>query len=140
MIEITPEIGIHENELSFDFIRSSGPGGQNVNKVATAVQLRFDAQNSTSLPEDVRERLIKLAGSRATVEGMLVIDARRHRSREQNRKDAIERLVDLIQKALEKPVVRKKKKPPPGINEHRLDVKRKRSATKQRRKPVSDDE
>ena len=99
MIPVTERISLAENELSFSFIRSSGPGGQNVNKVATAVQLRFDVAKSPSLPERVKARLAKLAGRRLTGEGILVIEARRFRTRERNRADAVERLAALIRKA-----------------------------------------
>ena len=101
MLRITPTIVIDDNEIQFDFIRASGPGGQHVNKAATAVQLRFDAANSPSLPADVRERLIRLAGSRVTEEGTLIVTARRFRSQERNRQDAIDRLVALVREAAE---------------------------------------
>src|SRR5512147_1891813 len=99
MIEITPSLQIDERELQIDFIRASGPGGQNVNKVATAVQLRFDVRTS-SLPEESKERLIRLAGSRITSEGILMIEAKRFRTQEQNREDAFQRFVDLVRKSL----------------------------------------
>jgi len=98
MIEITPTLSLDDSEVTLDFIRSSGPGGQNVNKVATAVQLRFDLRSSPSLPADAKERLVKLAGSRMTDEGFLLIEAKRYRTQEQNRADAILRLAALIQK------------------------------------------
>jgi ribosome-associated protein len=96
MIEITPSLSIDENELHFEFVRSSGPGGQNVNKVATAVQLRFDIHNSPSLPEAVKARLVNLAGSRVTNDGVLLIDASNNRTQEANRQEAVERLVELV--------------------------------------------
>ena len=107
MIEITPEIKINENELQLDFIRASGPGGQNVNKVASAVQLRFDVINSPSLHPMVKERLKRLAGNRVTEDGILILEAKRHRTQEQNRQDATRRLISLIQEALKEPEVRK---------------------------------
>lgn len=126
------------SELDWDFVRASGPGGQNVNKVATAVQLRFDAEHSPSLPEDVRERLVRLAGKRVTGDGILVIDARRYRSQEQNRQDAIERLVELIRKASIKPKTRRPTKPTLASRQKRLEEKRRRSEIKRTRKSVSD--
>ena len=96
MIEITDDIHISDKEIKEDFVHSSGPGGQNVNKVSTAVQLRFDVKNSSSIPEGVRRRLIRLSGSRMTKDGILVIKAERYRTREQNRRDAINRLAELI--------------------------------------------
>jgi len=99
MIEVISSLKIDESEIHFDFIRASGPGGQNVNKVASSVQLRFDVRNSPSLYPDVKDRLIKLAGSRMTDEGVLLIEAKRYRTQEQNRLDAVQRLVSLIQQA-----------------------------------------
>lgn len=111
MIEISSSVRIEDSEIQYDFIRASGPGGQNVNKVASSVQLRFDVRNSPALYPDVKERLIKLAGSRMTDEGILIIEAKRYRTQEQNRFDAIQRLITLIQKALEKPKVRRATRP-----------------------------
>jgi len=133
MIPITPEISLNESELEFGFIRSSGPGGQNVNKVATAVHLRFDAVHSKSLPAEVKGRLIALAGSRLTKEGCILIRAQRTRSQEQNRKDAVERLVTLIQKALAKPKHRIATRPSRQAKERRLQHKKIRSRVKQDR-------
>ena len=126
------------SELDWGFVRASGPGGQNVNKVATAVQLRFDAKHSPSLPEDVRERLVRLAGKRVTGDGILIIDARRYRSQEQNRQDAIERLVGLIRKALVRPKTRRPTRPTFASRQRRLEEKRRRSELKRTRKSVSD--
>jgi ribosome-associated protein len=136
MLEITNDISIDESEVQFDFIRSSGPGGQNVNKVASAVQLRFDAKHSASLPEDVRQRLLRLAGKRITEEGILIIEAKRFRSQDRNRKDAIERLVNLIRRSAEKPKRRKKTKPSGASKRRRLEEKRRRSEIKRLRRSV----
>ena len=138
MLQINPEIVISDNEISFSFSRSSGPGGQNVNKVATAVQLRFDLKNSPSLPNDVKLRLIKLAGNRVTSEGILLIDARRSRSQSQNREDALNRLKNLILEALYKPKQRKRTKPTMASKEKRLKEKKARSKLKVSRKRVDD--
>jgi ribosome-associated protein len=133
MIQITPEIAIDENELKEEFIRSSGPGGQNVNKVSSAVQLRFDI-HSPSLPEEVRQRLIKLAKSRITEEGVLIIDARRFRSQPANRQAAIKRLSDLIREAAQEPQVRHKTRPTLASKQRRLETKHIRSKTKNLRR------
>ena len=138
MIHITRTIVIDENEIQEDFIRASGPGGQNVNKVATGVQLRFDVTNSPSLPDEVRERLFKLAHNRITKEGVLVIDARRFRTQGANRQDAMERLVKLIRKAAQKPQIRRKTKPTPGSKIRRLEDKRRRAQTKRLRRHISE--
>ena len=137
MIYITRAIAIDEREIHQEFIHSSGPGGQNVNKVATAVQLRFDVRNSPSLPDDVRERLVRLAGRRFTEDGLLIIDARRFRKQERNRQDAIDRLVELIRKASEKPKLRRKTRPTLASKRRRLETKRYRGEKKRMRWPVS---
>jgi ribosome-associated protein len=136
MIRVTDTITLDEREISEEFVRSSGPGGQNVNKVSTAVELRFSVAGSPSLPEEVRVRLIKLAGKRVTSEGILVIDAQRYRTQLRNRQDAIQRLVDLIRKAAEKPRLRRRTKPPAGARELRLETKQKRSQIKKQRRNV----
>jgi len=134
MIQITDHIAIDEAEIREDFIRSTGPGGQNVNKVATAVQLRFDVRNSASLPDDVRERLVRLAGRRITESGELVITARRFRTQARNRDDALNRLIELIRKASQKPKPRRRRKPSLLAKQRRLEEKRKRSEKKRQRR------
>jgi ribosome-associated protein len=134
MIPITPQIVIGEDELEFKFVRASGPGGQNVNKVASAVQLRFDVAGSPSLEMPVRQRLARLAGRRLTLEGVLVIDARRFRSQERNRQDAIERLAALIRRAAEPPRPRLKTRPSRAKVERRLEAKHRRAQIKRGRR------
>jgi len=140
MIYITPTIAIDESEIKQEFIRSSGPGGQNVNKVSTAVQLRFNIANSPSLPDDVRKRLAHLAGRRITENGELIINARRFRTQERNRQDAFDRLVKLIRKASERPKVRRKTRPTLQSKRRRLEAKRHRSEAKRMRRPASSSE
>ena len=130
MIVVTPRIVLDERELEETFVRASGPGGQNVNKLSTAVQLRFDVRRSPSLPDDVRARLERLAGSRLTGEGVLIIVAQRHRTQERNREDARERLVDLIRRAAVAPTPRRPTKPTLASKPRRLDSKARRSRVK----------
>ncbi len=137
-IYIKEGITIDEKEVKMEFIRASGPGGQNVNKVSTAVQLRFDVMNASSLPEDVRTRLITLAGKRVTEGGVLIINAQRYRTQERNRQDALDRLVDLIEKAAVKPKSRRKTKPSLASKKRILESKRHRSKIKNLRKSVSE--
>ena len=132
MIDITTSLSIDERELQFDFIRASGPGGQNVNKVATAAQLRFDIRSS-SLPEEVKTRLKRVAGKRVTGEDVLVIEAKSFRTQEKNKEDAIARFVALMRKSLEKPKPRRKTKPTQASKEQRLLAKKRRSEVKRTR-------
>lgn len=139
MIEITPSLSIGEDEIHLDFIPSSGPGGQNVNKVATTAQLRFDIRNSPSLPPEVKARLIKLAGNRVTKEGNLIIEAKRYRTQEQNRADAILRLVRLIQKAAVEPRQRTATRPSAAARERRIRAKKRRGEIKRERRSSPDE-
>ena len=133
MIRVTDTISIDESELSESFVRSSGPGGQNVNKLSTAVQLRFDVRHSPSLPNDVAVRLIRIAGRRLTKDGVLVITAQRHRTQERNRADARERLVEMIREAATPPMPRRATRPPAGSRRERLESKKRRSGIKRLR-------
>lgn len=133
MIEITPTLSIEDSEIQLEYIRASGPGGQNVNKVATAVQLRFDIRNSPSLADDVKLRLTRLGGQRVTLEGMLILEAKRYRTQEQNRSDAILRLTALIQRALEKPKTRRATRPSLASQTRRIESKKKRGDIKKNR-------
>lgn len=137
MIRITPTIAIDDSAIELEFVRSSGPGGQNVNKVATAVKLRFDVRSSQAFPEDVRQRLMRLAGKRLTLDGILIIDARRFRTQERNRRDAIERLCAMISQAAEKPKPRMKTKPSQAAREKRLSSKHCRGQSKSLRRPLA---
>jgi ribosome-associated protein len=132
-IPITASISIAESELDERFVQASGPGGQNVNKVATAVQLRFDVAGSRSLPEEVRARLKSLAGRRMTQDGVLIIDARRHRTQDRNRQDARERLIALIRRAAERPAPRRPTRPTLASKMRRLEAKTARAAIKRGR-------
>lgn len=136
MIQVTEHIAIDEREIKEEFVRASGPGGQNVNKVATAVKLRFDVGKSPSLPDDIKQRLVHLAGKRITEKGILVIDARRYRTQERNRQDAMERLVTLIERASKVPKHRKKTRPTATSKQRRLNEKHHRGEIKRMRKAV----
>ena len=138
MIQITDRISIDEAELAESFIRASGPGGQNVNKVASAVQLRFDVRNSSSLPQPLRQRLERLGGSRVTQDGVLVITAQRFRSQERNRQDALDRLVALIRRAATPPKPRRATRPSAAARERRLADKARRSRVKRDRGGAAD--
>jgi ribosome-associated protein len=140
MIPVTDNVTIYETEIHMDFVRSSGPGGQNVNKVSTAVQLRFDVRNTASIPVEIQERLIRLAGKRVTAEGVLVIHASRFRTQERNRQDAIDRLVQLVRRAAEKPKRRVKTRPSLASKERQLAKKRRRSHIKKMRRIVTGDD
>ena len=138
-LEITPDLTIDDKDLDERFVRASGPGGQNVNKVATAVQLRFDTARAGGLPDEVRERLRSLAGSRVTADGVLVIDAREHRTQSQNRDEARQRLAGLIRRALVRPRRRRPTRPSRAAKQKRLESKRHRSETKSGRGKHRDD-
>src|SRR3984957_1654131 len=134
MIRVTSHISINEREIEESFVRASGPGGQNVNKLATAVQLRFDVRSSPSLPAEVRERLERLAGARLTRDGVLVITAQSHRTQGRNRQDALDRLIDLIRQAAVRPIRRRATKPTKASRERRIEGKKRRGGVKHLRR------
>lgn len=140
MIQVNATITIPDREISLTFVRSDGPGGQHVNKTSTAVQLRFDVRHSPSLPEDVRRRLVRLSGRRLSSDGILVIDARRHRSQKQNRQDALDRLANLLQAAAQPPRTRRPTKPSQASRRRRLETKGHRARLKRSRRSVRDDD
>jgi len=133
MIQVTNSIALDEDELQESFIRASGPGGQNVNKVESAVQLRFDVRQSPSLPEDVKARLVRIAGRRMTNDGVLIITAQRFRAQERNREDAVARLVEMIRQATERPKPRRPTRPTLASKKRRLEAKGRRSEIKKGR-------
>jgi ribosome-associated protein len=135
MISVPPDISIPEREIILEFVRASGPGGQKVNKTATAVQLRFDVANSPSLPEEVRDRLMRIGGKRITDDGILILRARRYRTQEKNRQDAIARLGELVERASKRPKIRRRLRPSITSKRRRLEKKRRQSEKKRWRRP-----
>ena len=140
LIPINCHLFLDDSEIEESFVRASGPGGQNVNKVSSAVQLRFDLSGSRSLPDEVRERLVRLAGRRLTRDGVIVIIAQRYRTQERNRQDALDRLVALIRRAAEAPTPRRPTNPTRAAKERRLEAKARRATTKKRRRAQPDDD
>ena len=140
LIPINCHLFLDDGEIEESFVRASGPGGQNVNKVSSAVQLRFDLSGSRSLPEDVRERLARLAGHRLTRDGVIVIIAQRYRTQDRNRQDALDRLIALVRRAAEPPTPRRPTKPSRAAKERRLQAKARRATTKERRQAQPDED
>ena len=136
MIHITENISLHASEIQLEFIRASGPGGQNINKVSSAVQLRFDAVRSPALNDAIRTRLKQLSGHRMTADGVLIIKAQRYRTQDRNREDAVERLIALIRKAAQIPKQRRRTKPSAAARQKRLAAKRRRGKIKRQRRSV----
>ena len=139
MLRITQHIQVPESEIAWEFTRASGPGGQNVNKVSTAVRLRFDVRNSPSLPAHVKQRLRRIAGSRMTADGVLLIEARRQRTQEGNRREAVKRFREWLRRAAAPPPMRRKTHPPAGAKERRIEHKRHRARIKTLRRPPAPD-
>lgn len=140
MIRITDDVSIHEDEVELRFVRASGPGGQHVNKVSTAVQIRFDAESSPNLPPEVKSRLRKLAGKKMNEDGVIIFEARRYRSQLRNREDALDRLVTMLKRATEAPKKRLKRAPSAAAKARRLEEKRRRAKLKQARSAVREEE
>jgi ribosome-associated protein len=139
LIPINCHLFLDDGEIEESFVRASGPGGQNVNKVSSAVQIRFDLSGSRSLPEDLRERLARLAGRRLTRDGVIVIIAQRYRTQERNRQDALERLIALVRRAAVPPAPRRPTRPSRAAKERRLQAKARRATVKQQRRPAPDE-
>src|SRR5438270_100543 len=140
LIPINCYLFLDDSEIEESFVRASGPGGQNVNKVSSAVQLRFDLSRSRSIPEELRERLARLAGRRLTRDGVIVIIAQRYRTQERNRQDALDRLIGLVRRAAEAPTPRRPTKPSRAAKERRLAAKARRATTKERRRAQPDED